>query len=174
MRFTEAFSCRRDQPHTRQWPLLALLGLLTPFALLSCTGASVNGAESTDTKDVDSLTNHDAVITFLADNFDQLPEKQIGVSEDSTVYAQYAQPTTRYTHGILGDIIEAGQLVVLRDGTIYTHTIGDQYVFEDIKPRLFDVDGDGQMEMVTIRTHVTKGAGIMIYKIVNNTLRRRK
>ncbi len=167
MRFTEGF---RDQPRTRQWPLLALLGLLTSCALLSCTDASVNGVESTDAMDADSLMDHDAVLMFLADNFDQLPEKQIGVSEDSTVYAQYAQPTTRYTHGILGDTIEAGQLVVLRDGTSYTHTLGDQYVFEDIKPRLFDVDSDGQLEMVTIRTHVTKGAGIMIYKIVNKAL----
>ena len=134
--------------------VLALLGLLAPVALLSCAGDTVNGVEPADTADANSLMHHSAAIIFLVDNFDQLPEKQVGVSEDSTVYAQYAQPTTRYPHGILGDAIEAGQLIVLKDGEIYTHTLDDQYVFEDIRPRLFDVDNDGQMEMVTIRTHV--------------------
>ena len=130
----------------------------------------VNGVELDDPVDVDFPTDHDAIIAFLADNFDQLPEQQIGVSEDSTVYAQYVQPTTRYTHGILGDAVEAGQLVVLRNGISYVHTLGDQYVFEDLKPRLFDVDGDGQVEIIAIRTHVQKGAGIVIYKIENETL----
>jgi hypothetical protein len=119
---------------------------------------------------VDSLVDHDAIVMFLADNFNQLPERQISISEDGTVYAQYAQPTTRYAHGILGDAIEAEQLVVLKNGTIYTQTVADEYVFEDIKPRLVDVDSDGQLEIVTIRTHVKKGAGIMIYKIENDAL----
>lgn len=111
-----------------------------------------------------------AVIRLLADNFRQLPEKQLSISEDGSLFAQYAEPTTRYTHGILGDAIEAKQLVVVRDGAVYTHTLADRYVFEDIAPRLFDVDNDGQLEVVTIRTHVNKGAGIMIYKIEDNAL----
>ncbi len=66
--------------------------------------------------------------------------------------------------------MEAEQLVVIRKGAIYIHNVADAYVFEDTNPRLFDVDNDGQMEIVTIRTHGTKGAGIMIYKIENDAL----
>ena len=112
----------------------------------------------------------DQSIKFLTDSFEQLPERQISIGSTHVIYAQYAKPTAKYGHNILGDSIEAQQLVVLRDEILYTHTLGDQYVFEDIKPRLFDVDNDGQMEIVTIRTHVAKGAGIMIYKIANNAL----
>ncbi|MBU0675843.1 MAG: hypothetical protein KJ950_14490 [Proteobacteria bacterium] len=163
-------SYRRGHPSTRPWPLLALARLLIPIALLSSTGANANDVKSINTMTVDPLMDQDATIMFLAENFTQLPEKQISISEDSTVYAQYAQPTARYTHGILGDTIEAEQLVVLKNGTIYTQTVTNRYVFEDIKPRLFDVDNDGQMEIVTIRTHIMRGAGIMIYKLKNTAL----
>ena len=170
MRLTKISSYLRDHLHTKQWAFLFLLGLLTSFIQLSCAVARANAMETTNVLAVAPPMDHNAAIKFLNDNFDQLPERQISVNNANTVYAQYAQPTTRYNHSILGDSIEAEQLVVLMDGSTYTHTLGNQYVFEDIKPRLFDVDNDGQMEIVTIRTHVTKGAGIMIYKIMNNVL----
>ncbi len=170
MQLTKIFSWRRNQVHTKQWLFLTLLGLLSPCILLSCAIASTNTFKTTNILEVNPPMDSNLAIKFLTDNFDQLPERQINRSNTNTVYAQYAQPTTKYKHNILGDPIEAEQLVVLRDGTTYTHTVSDQYVFEDIKPRLFDVDNDGQMEIITIRTHVTKGAGIMIYKIVKNAL----
>jgi len=167
---TETVSYRRGQLHSRLSPLLALTGLLILSALLICTGANANDSKSINTMILDPLMGRDAIIMYLADNFNQLPEKQISISEDGTVFAQYAQPTTRYTHGILGDAIEAEKLVVIRKGTVYTQNVADTYVFEDTKPRLFDVDNDGQMEIITIRTHGMKGAGIMIYKIENDAL----
>ena len=117
-----------------------------------------------------TMLNHDEIVELLAGHFDQLPEAQISISEDESVYAQYAQPTDRYGHGILGDRIGAGQLVLWSDGVTYTHTLADRYVFEDIQPRLFDVDGDGELEIVTIRTDVSAGAGIMIYKVEDGAL----
>ncbi len=59
----------------------------------------------------DNMRDHDAKLRFLAANFDPLPKKMVDISQDSSIYAQYAQPTDRYGHGILGDAIEAGQLV---------------------------------------------------------------
>jgi hypothetical protein len=70
----------------------------------------------------------------------------------------------------LGDEIEAGQLVVVADSVFYEFTLSDNYVFEDIRPRLYDVDGDKVPEVITIRTSLTQGAGIVIYKIENNKL----
>jgi hypothetical protein len=107
---------------------------------------------------------------YLAENFEPLPEQQMSMSSNGDTYAFYAQPTAKYSHGILGDDIEAEKLVVWHNGTTYTYSLGNEYVFEDIKPRLYDVDNDGQMEVVTIRTQVSKGAGVMIYKIADNAL----
>lgn len=111
-----------------------------------------------------------ATLDYLARTFVPLPEDQVSISADGTVYAQYAQPTEKYGHGILGDAVEALQLVVVRNGETYTLSLNDQYVFEDIQPRLFDVDEDGELEFVTIRSNVNAGAGIAIYKIEDQAL----
>ena len=89
---------------------------------------------------------------------------------DNRVYAQYAMPTEKYSHGILGDKIEAGQLVVVVDSVFYELTLPGEFVFEDISPRLYDVDGDTELEFITIRTNVSQGAGIAIYKIIDEQL----
>jgi hypothetical protein len=138
-----------------------LLQAVIPLAML-CTLSAANAH--------DPLHVEGDVIPFLNDNFPQLPENKITISSDASVYAQYVQPTTKYNHGILGDSIEGEKLVVIQQGFAYTHNLSDQYVFEDIQPRLFDVDNDGELEFITIRSHESKGAGIMIYKIRDNAL----
>ena len=111
-----------------------------------------------------------SILVQLTKNYTQLPERKISVSRDSSTYAQYTNPTSKYTHGILGDAIEAEQLVVVKDSVFIELDLDDSYVFEDIRPRLFDVDQDGDLEIITIRTHIDLGAAIMIYKIVQDTL----
>jgi hypothetical protein len=100
-----------------------------------------------------------------------MPEGQIAVSPDERVFAQYAQPVTRYQHGILGDALEASQLVAVIDGKPFVLTLGPEYVFEDICPRLADVNGDGNWELITIRTHLDRGAGIAVYALRDDSLR---
>lgn len=106
----------------------------------------------------------------LTTQYEQLPEAVITVDLDSTVYAQYTMPTERYRHGIMGDRVEGGQLVVIVDNEIYELTLPEEYVFEDIRPRIYDVDNDGQLEFICIRSHRDRGAGIVIYKIVDEQL----
>jgi hypothetical protein len=84
-------------------------------------------------------------------NYDQLPEQAIAKSVNGRFYAQYAMPTSKYSHGVLGDQIEAEKLVVVRDSTFYELVLAENFVFEDIRPRLYDVDGDGDMEIITNR-----------------------
>ena len=110
------------------------------------------------------------ILYQLANNYEQLPEQEIARSLDNSVYAQYAMPTEKYRHGILGDKIEAEQLVVVVDSVFYELKLSGEYVFEDIRPRLYDVDGDNELEFITIRTNVSEGAGIAIYKIVDKQL----
>ena len=165
MQLTKLFAWCRTQSNNIPWIYHSLLGIL-----LACIIPSANALEKSNNSALAPPDISNRQIKLLPDNFEQLPEKQISTGNTNNIYALYTQPTAKYAHNILGDTIEAEQLVVLRDGITYTHTLGNQYVFEDIKPRLFDVDNDGQEEIITIRTHVTKGAGIMIYKIANNTL----
>ena len=101
----------------------------------------------------------------LLTNYTPLPEKLMAISSDSSTYAQYAGPTDRYPHGILGDQLEASQLVVVVDSQFYQLTLSADYVFEDLQPRLFDVNHNGTLEIITIRSHRNKGAGIAIYEI---------
>lgn len=80
------------------------------------------------------------------------------------VQANYTQPTDRYAHGILGDAIEFGGLVLtLSDGRKRTITLPQSRVFEDVAPRLADVDADGKHEVVVVETHRDQGAQLAIY-----------
>jgi FG-GAP-like repeat len=78
--------------------------------------------------------------------------------------AQYSEPTDRYDHGILGDDLEWGALVLtLRGGSKVTLRLPNSRVFEDLEPRLADVDGDGAPEVVVIETDLARGASLAIY-----------
>ncbi|WP_372887791.1 FG-GAP repeat domain-containing protein [Shimia sp.] len=80
------------------------------------------------------------------------------------VSARYVLPTTRYAHGVLGDAIEYGGLEMrLRDGRRLRLTLPETSVFEDLAPRLADLDGDGAPELVTVESSATLGARLAIY-----------
>lgn len=115
-------------------------------------------------------TENQTILDQLVTGYKQLPEQVITRSSDNKVYALYAIPTEKYTHGILGDKIEAEQLVVVVDSVFYEFKLPDEYVFEDIAPRLYDVDGDNELEFITIRSNVFQGGGIAIYKIIGEQL----
>ena len=78
--------------------------------------------------------------------------------------AKYSEPTTRYAHGILGDAIEYGALVLTTDaGAQLTLRLPETRVFEDLAPRLIDVDLDGENEVVVIESSLSQGARLAIY-----------
>ena len=78
--------------------------------------------------------------------------------------ARYEGPTTRYDHGVLGDSIEHGELVLsLASGKRKRLILPETRVFEDTAPRLFDVDGDGEREVIVVESDATRGARLAIY-----------
>ena len=84
--------------------------------------------------------------------------------------AWYDDATTRYTHGVLGDAIEAGSLYAkTAEGKTVSVKLETAQVFEDIQPRLADIDGDGRNEIITIRSHNHKGAQIAVYGITKDS-----
>ena len=91
--------------------------------------------------------------------------------------AWLAEPTTRYDHGILGDKIEAGSLVIeTRDGKRQTVRLKDDAVFEDLEPRLADLDRDGHDEIIVVKSYLKRGSALAViaerrgkYEIVAET-----
>lgn len=78
--------------------------------------------------------------------------------------AHYGEETTRYAHGVLGDAIEYGRLeMTLADGTRLAITLPQDRVFEDLAPRLVDMDGNGSREVITVESSQTGGARLAIY-----------
>ncbi|MCI4665990.1 MAG: hypothetical protein MRY74_14845 [Neomegalonema sp.] len=85
--------------------------------------------------------------------------------------AWYAEPTRRYRHGVIGDDIEAGALMVrTATGAELRVSLPQSEVFEDVTPRLADLDGDGQVEVITIRSSSRRGAAVTIYGLRRGAL----
>lgn len=80
--------------------------------------------------------------------------------------ARYDDPTTRYAHGVLGDAVEWGALALTTtEGRRLKFVLPEERVFEDLDPRLADLDGDGAPEVITVEAHQTFGARLAIYGV---------
>ena len=102
-----------------------------------------------------------------------LPDGKIATSRRFKYIKQawYILPTRRYDHGILGDAVEAGGLVVkTANGKLITYKLPKNEVFEDRIPRIADLDGDGKAEIVTILSSTSKGGSIAVFGIRDNKL----
>ena len=51
-------------------------------------------------------------------------------------------------------------------------TLDDQSVFEDVNPRIADVTGDGQNDIIVIESRTDQGASLAIYGIENDELKK--
>ncbi|MEM8878951.1 MAG: VCBS repeat-containing protein [Pseudomonadota bacterium] len=80
--------------------------------------------------------------------------------------AWYVSPTTRYAHGVLGDAIEAGAIALkLENGRTVTLRLDNSLVFEDITPRITDLDGDGRNEVIAIIASKRRGAALAVIRM---------
>lgn len=85
--------------------------------------------------------------------------------------AWYSCATDRYQHGVLGDAIEGGCLVVTTDeDKLISLKLPERFVFEDNLPRLADIDNDGHNDVITVRADTSKGAALVVYSEQNGEL----
>ncbi|WP_298838710.1 VCBS repeat-containing protein [uncultured Roseobacter sp.] len=85
--------------------------------------------------------------------------------------AGYAGPTSEYPHGVLGDAVEWKTLRVTAGNRVFEITAGDGRVFEDVAPRLWDITGDGEPEVVAVESDARLGARLVIYTLDQDGLR---
>jgi hypothetical protein len=85
--------------------------------------------------------------------------------------ACYAEPTSRYAHGVLGDDEEWGALILemtcsdcgAEAAREVILRLPETRVFEDVAPRLADIDGDGRPEAIVVESDRSLGARLAIY-----------
>lgn len=98
-----------------------------------------------------------------------LPDGRVVTGTGDIAKAWYSEATTRYRHGVLGDAIEAGALKVQNQrGETYTFRLPRNEVFEDITPRLADLDGDGKTEVITILSSADGGGSVAVFNLNGN------
>ncbi|HYF56447.1 MAG TPA: VCBS repeat-containing protein, partial [Salinarimonas sp.] len=91
------------------------------------------------------------------------------------IKAYLATPRTDYGHGVLGDAVEAGTLVIEERRPVAPAAgvqkvpvavtrleAGPDAVYEDLEPRLADLDGDGTPEIVVVRSSRTAGSSLVV------------
>jgi len=94
---------------------------------------------------------------------DALQDSRAAVGSRDIARAWLAEPTTRYDHGILGHPVEANSLIVEgRDGKLQSVRLKDDAVFEDLEPRLADLDGDGHDEVVVVKSYLKRGSALAV------------
>ena len=86
--------------------------------------------------------------------------------------ARFAEPTHRYGHAIMGDLPEWGRLDLSGPSGEASVTLPRTSVFEDIAPRLADLDGDGVPEAVVVESTFRAGAALVVYRLEGNGLQR--
>ncbi len=99
-----------------------------------------------------------------------LAQEAISQATQTAVRAVYDEPTRRYPHGVLGDDVEYGALVIRTTDQIITVRLPQDRVFEDLAPRLADLDGDQVPEIITIESQAQTGAQLAVYDLTGQKI----
>ena len=146
-----------------------LVSLFLPVFLALLLSANVDTAQSSELM-IHVVAPHPRDSTVIT-RPDQLPQSRIAHGHRNIVTAWFAGPTDRYRHGVFGDKLEASRLVVeTAEGEQIDVVLPVNRVFEDVEPRLADVNGDSSDEILVVESDVQLGASLAVYGIVEGRL----
>ncbi|MHB0771151.1 FG-GAP repeat domain-containing protein [Bradyrhizobium sp. 1.29L] len=90
-----------------------------------------------------------------------LADGRVATGRDTVARAWLAEPTERYRHGVLGDAIEAGSLVIeRREGGRRTLRLDGDAVFEDLEPRVAAIGG--RERIVLVKSYLKRGSALAV------------
>lgn len=97
----------------------------------------------------------------------RLVDSQVAQGQRDVAWAWLESPTHRYPHKSFGSTAHAGAVHVqarLPDGRLQdvTYRLPLNRVFEDLTPRLVDLDGDGRDEVVLVESDTLRGASLVV------------
>jgi hypothetical protein len=98
----------------------------------------------------------------------RLPDSQAFSGNKNIAWVWLGTPTMRYPHKALGESTHAGSLHVLVHDAAgkpleVVHALPFNRVFEDRRPRLVDLDGDGRDEIIVIESDALRGSATVVY-----------
>jgi hypothetical protein len=97
---------------------------------------------------------------------DIIPHATVTQGTANIAAAWLTTPTGRYGHGVLGDAIEAAAVAVrLNDGRVLRYALPQDAVYEDLTPRLYDMDGDCADKVMLVRSDLFGGAAVSILTV---------
>lgn len=102
-----------------------------------------------------------AVRTVASDP--RMPDSQIIQRGGNTSWL--IDPVTTYDHHVFGDDAEPSGFAVQFKGHMMTYKLGPDAVFEDRRVQLDDINGDGKLEAIVVKTYLAKGAALAVYGI---------
>lgn len=86
--------------------------------------------------------------------------------------ATFDRPVERYGHAIMGDVSEWERLCLSNSIEQACVTLSKDSIFEDMEPRLFDIDKDGDPEAIVVESKLGMGAALVVYDLENGQLTR--
>jgi len=104
---------------------------------------------------------------------DQVPHSRVARGSGAIARAYLSSPTRRYHHGVLGDEVEAASLTLVLDGgKELRYELPESRVFEDLHPRLVNLDGKGADEVVVVESDIDLGASLAVYGLRNDEVKK--
>jgi hypothetical protein len=106
-----------------------------------------------------------------------LPNGPVATGKHDVARAWFAEPTDRYDHDILGSKVTAGALVIeLHDDRRQVVRLKPDAVFEDLKPRIADLSGNGDDDIIVVKSYLKRGSALAViaerkgrYDVVSET-----
>ncbi|MGE3712279.1 MAG: FG-GAP repeat domain-containing protein, partial [Hyphomicrobiaceae bacterium] len=101
----------------------------------------------------------------------RLPHAKLVKGRRNVAAVWFSQPSTEYRHDPFGTGEHAKTLMVsTAERRILRLDLPRFSVFEDLVPRLADLDGDGRDEVIVVRSRVHRGASLAVVRVLANAL----